>query len=184
MIGSFMEYKCASFMKSLLLFLSLFIFNNCFAQQRIIFLEKLKGNKEMQYGQAYYLPRIVSCKINNKPSKKLVLEGIHGDTFYFKTTTSDSNEIKCIYSNIKFIQFINKKHFLYQTIAASLVIASGLLMNNGIVFYRMRSSISVYEHYKIAVYGITSLTCFTLGATINYKLPPKINHEKYSLFVE
>lgn len=137
----------------------------------------------MQHGQAYYLPRIVSCKINNEPSKKLILESVHGDTFYFKKTTSDSIEIKCTYSNIKFIQFINKNHFLYQTIAASSIIASGLLMNNGIIFYRMRSSISVYEHYKIALYGIASLTCFTIGATINYKLPKKINYKKYSLFI-
>lgn len=179
-----MEYKCASFIKLLLLFLSLFILNNCFAQQRIIFLKKIKGNKEMQHGQAYYLPRTVGCKINDLPSQKLILESIHGDTFYFKKTTSDSIEIKCNYSNIKFIQFINKNHFLYQTIAASSIIASGFLMNNGIIFYKMRSSISVYEHYKIALYGIASLTCFTIGATINYKLPQKIKHEKYSLIVE
>lgn len=179
-----MEYKCASFMKSLLLFLMLFVLNFCFAQQRIIFFEKIKGNKEIQHGQSYYLPRVVKFKIKNEHPKKLILNRVNGDTFFFKKTALDSIEIKCSYSSIKSIQFQYNTHFLFQSIAASSMIASSFLMNNGLIFYKIRNRISVHEHYKIALYGIASLGFFTIGATINYKLPPIINHKKYSLFVE
>lgn len=179
-----MEYKCASFKKSLLLFLMLFVLNFCFAQKRIIFLEKIKGNKEMQYGQSYYLPRIVSCKINDLPSQKLILESIHGDTFYFKTTEKDSVVLICLYQDIEIIQFHNKRFYAKKTIAACTDALTFVLSATSMILLTRRNEISSNNKYVIVSFIIASVVSFTTGATINYKLPPKITHKKYSLFVK
>ena len=179
-----MEYKYTNFMKIYCLFALFFVLNKSIAQQRIIFLEKIKGKEVMQNGQAYYLPKVVSCKINNERSKKLVLESVHGDTLHFKTPTLDSVVTSCSYQNIEFIRFHNKRFYTKKTIVACTNALTFLLSATTMVLLSKRNEISYNKQYIIISFITASVVSFITGATLDYKLPPKLNSKKYSLIIE
>jgi hypothetical protein len=152
----------------------------CNAQQSVIFFQNKFSNHDLNRGQKYYLPKIVSCKVIHEKSQKLILDHIIGDTFFFEKPAKDSIKSYQLYQNIEFIQFHNSSFSSLKILADGTKLIGFFLGATSMVLQYKK----LKEQHVITAFGVASLASLIVSTTFEKFLPLKIKPKKYSLFVK